>query len=96
MSRLGYSYNFPATRWAGNATYREQMEKIYEEVGELHDAIASCVGTVPGREDYHHMRVDALDIVCAVETFLRHFDQEDVDRACREVVEKNAARGYFR
>jgi NTP pyrophosphatase (non-canonical NTP hydrolase) len=91
-----FTYNFPPTGWVGRATYGEQLLKIYEEVGELHDAIALNIGQdVESFPDQSDVRCELIDIVCACETFLRHYDKDLVDAAFKAVMEKNKARGYF-
>lgn len=83
----GYEYNFPPTKWADSATDSQQCEKIWEEVGELQAAIDDG--------DYVSMLVEAMDVICAVETLLRMHNWQSVEGAHAIVWGKNTERGYW-
>ena len=76
-------YNFPEIKTSRKAT--EQVEKIVNEIDEY-------------LEDFSKEDEEAIDILHAVETFIRiqFKDREEIlDRIIREVITKNSKRNYY-
>ena len=93
MIVTGFKFNFPPTVWAGEVDENVQVEKIDEELTEL--ALA-----VRHHEDDGNRKMDvlmeAMDVICAVETLLRGYSEADLDAAHAAVCGRNHLRGYFK
>lgn len=79
-------YNFPEIKKGDHDGVLNQIYKIKEEVFEFQNSKG------------HERDLEALDILQSVETFLRwHFEgrEDEVDELTKEVIDKNAVRGYY-
>jgi len=79
-------YNFPEIKKGDHDGVLNQIYKIKEEVFEFQNSKG------------YERDLEALDILHAVETFLRwHFEgrEDEVDELTKEVIDKNAVRGYY-
>lgn len=67
----------------------DQIDKLYEEVGEVWDAFIDQAGV-------EVIGMELLDIIHAVETALRmEFEDSEVEELRAKVIEKNGRRGYY-
>lgn len=83
------AYRFPPIAIKPKS-FAEQIDKLYEEVGEVWDAYidhTSCKA----------IGMELMDVIQAAETALRMlpFNDEGIEELRAETIAKNAARGYF-
>ena len=86
-----FTFNFPLSKFSpvnnGGYTRRGQADQITQEAAEAFSAAE--------RGDERGYLVELLDCIHACETALAEFDDAAISEAWREVVDKNAERGYY-
>lgn len=85
-------FQFPATRFVGDCSIKEQAVKVSEEATELYCAVILM-------DTDQRQAEEALDVLQATETLLRQLEAKHgpgwlQDRFC-EVQMKNRRRGYY-
>lgn len=89
----GFRFNFPPTVWAGEVDEGVQVEKVDEELTELALAVRYHKDDGDRKMD---VLMEAMDVICAVETLLRGYSEADLDAAYAAVCGRNHLRGYFK
>lgn len=93
-------YRFPAMKGLEKLTAESQTVKILEEADEAKSAQSFwCYGNGSGDDDADRRAygMELMDVIHAAETALRmEFDDDDVYRLRKRVIEKNAGRFYYR
>lgn len=71
-------------------SFADQIDKIYEEIGEVWDAYID-------HEGCNAIGIELLDTIQACEKALRMLPltEEEVEQLRAEVIRKNAVRGYY-
>lgn len=100
---MKFNYNFPAAEKfipSSPVTRTMQAIKIDEESKEVSDAIDSIYTDTgcyvrPKKTRENDYIVELLDVIHAAETSLREFNNDEIQRAFKTVIEKNKKRGYY-
>lgn len=81
------AYRFPRNVQAAECTLYEQMDKVYEEVAELEEAMRAG--------DTSHVCREAWDVVQAAEGILRRCPDAVVERAHADIMLRCSRRGDY-
>ena len=83
-------FRSPKIKKSMRTTPEDQIQKIDEEVQEIHDALFS-------KSSYYDPILEAMDAIVALESFIQDFDLDPatVDMLWELTIRKNYRRGYY-